>query len=227
MPRFFVENIDVFFPIVKNNKALDNDCFKETVKLHEEIYDLIRQGFNFSDETMVGFSRCMENYSKLYEEDNSNLDSAANFVSLFLLLGYIWKTTPELVKIGDSAFFEQLKSKDNKAYNEFNKHKTDFLEAAESMAEVLEDKELVDEIIRIRYDLKHSLEYADIADYHLAIAYLFNLVNENLSVEFSNKIGFELIISFCSVGNEYAKKYLEYYIKHSFFGESSHNVDDN
>ncbi len=57
--------------------------------------------------------------------------------------------------------------------------------------------------------LKYSREYPSLGDYFLALRQMFGLVNNSLSLEMNNTIGYEMLRSFSSIGNKYARNLIE------------------
>lgn len=60
--------------------------------------------------------------------------------------------------------------------------------------------------------LKSTPEWSDVADYYLALRYLFNLINNNYSAVTNSIIGNEMICSYIILGNSVASKHMgEFY----------------
>jgi len=68
------------------------------------------------------------------------------------------------------------------------------------------------------YRLKHSTEYRDLADYYLALRYIFGLVKNDNSTELNSSIGYQMMSDFSILGNIYADWLCE--------NQNPHPVDD-
>jgi len=151
---------------------------------------------------------CFDNYLEAIQDDEMEAESAANIVALcFLLMAYT-QTVPELLK-NRTAVLSQIISKDEK----FNRILTDLdssfsWDANENHKETSEN-EMYDPICEMLTLVKKSHDWSDLADYYLALRYVWNLVDNDLGWEFNRRIGVEMMNSFVSVENMYALRFLE------------------
>ena len=73
--------------------------------------------------------------------------------------------------------------------------------------------------------LKKSDLWCDLADYYLALQYVWGIINNDLTFEFNCRIGAEMLDTLVSVKNKYAKEYMLMSIESVGF-KSSQTVDD-
>ena len=59
--------------------------------------------------------------------------------------------------------------------------------------------------------LKKSAKWCDLADYYLALQYVYNIIDNDLSDNLNSRIGGEMLKVFYSVENKYAEEFFEYY----------------
>ena len=73
--------------------------------------------------------------------------------------------------------------------------------------------------------VKRSKDWSDLADYYLALQYIWNLVDNDLDWGFNQRIGVEMMDAFITVKNIYAARFMKYSLD-SIQGVSSQSVDD-
>lgn len=56
--------------------------------------------------------------------------------------------------------------------------------------------------------LKSDTEWAELRDYYLALTFLFNMVDTELSSEFNITIGKQMLVAYAELGNTYALQFL-------------------
>lgn len=74
--------------------------------------------------------------------------------------------------------------------------------------------------------IKHTTEWSDLADYYLALRYLWDVWGNDAGMEYNMMIGAELMKAFAYVSNPYAAFFLEFNMESVINAESSQNVDD-
>ena len=71
--------------------------------------------------------------------------------------------------------------------------------------------------------VKRSKDWSDLADYYLALQYVWNLVDNDLDWGFNQRIGAEMMDAFVTVKNVYAARFMKYSFD-SISGASSQSV---
>ena len=56
--------------------------------------------------------------------------------------------------------------------------------------------------------LKSDIEWADLGDYYLALTFMFDMVDTELSAEFNIEIGNQMLIAYAELGNTYAVQFI-------------------
>lgn len=151
------------------------------------------------------------NYIRLQKKDGI-IEASANLLWWIMLWGFLTVfLTPQVMEN-----IEKIMSKDAIIRDflslgflpEFGDGAvTEYTEAHESSRkEYLEEYE-VEMMIHI-HQLKNSSKYSDLADYYIALRYEFNLLTNSLTAELNKAVGEELLITFSTLGNPYAKKFL-------------------
>ncbi len=219
-PLAFWKNIEIVFPLISSEKALNNDSFKNAFENHNEMYK------SFHMVSMNGIDKldkCAEGYIDAFEDETSKEESAANFIALMYFLKMIWKRTPEVLN-NRPASLTQISSKNPKYREVLDNPNSDLKKDADELLDFFDDPEITDLIEEMLTVIKHSHKYADVADYYLSLQFIYNIVDNGLEVEFNQRIGVEMLNSFIMVGNPYAARYMKFNID-SLQG-SSQSVDD-
>ena len=196
----FWKNIHVLFPIVSSETAMQNDHFKKAFAAHKDLYDQLPVS-NF-DKASGLFVNCIDEYFSIAEDEAAFVDASANLVSIFFLFLMIpLKTGQALIK-NQPALLRQIVAQDKKAKKA--------LESADFSLLSDDEAELEDTMQELLVVIKHSVRRSDLADYYIALQYMFGLVNNGLSLEFNRRIGHEMMCAFFSVENPYAARFLKY-----------------
>ena len=64
-------------------------------------------------------------------------------------------------------------------------------------------------IIFLLQELNASVQWSNLANYYLAIRYLFCIIDNDYSDEINRAIGEEMMLGLASIGNPYAKKIIQ------------------
>ena len=201
----FWKNIEIFFPLVESDQAMSNENFKKAYEAHMQIYDGLHA---LSMDGMDSLGNCFAGYREAYKDKVSALEAAANFIAITFFLTMMWKRTPEVLNNRPAALL-QAASRDNKVKEVINNVSPDFEQGAKELLDCFEDPEMMELLDEMKTKLKHSHKYSDIADYYLALQYIYGLVNNGLDYQYNQRIGVEMMSTFLSVGNPYAAQYFE------------------
>lgn len=96
---------------------------------------------------------------------------------------------------------------------------------AEELLDEIYNEEIKNEISEMLTVVKRSKDWSDLADYYLALQYVWNLVDNDLGWGFNQRIGIEMMVAFNSVNNRYAARFLKYNFD-ALRGACSQSVDD-
>lgn len=203
------EDIEKIFPLVYSQKALENMCFAKGYELQLKMREEISKGMIVTE---AEIDECFKWYEKA--SDEGVIEAEANALSWYMIFGFsLTFITPEMynnlnlfVKNGrtvkDAIKYGLLPSFDGSMIGE---EASDLEEARTEFV-----KESRKEVVIAIYKLKHSKEYAELADYYTALCYKFGLINNSLSLEMNMAVGEEMMFSFSLMGNKYADKFLGY-----------------
>lgn len=218
-PNIFFEKTELVLPIVSSEKAMKNDNFKTAYNLHKAMYDDFHNG---KLESFDRIDQMFDGYTIAYGDENSKYQSAANYIALYFLLCMVMNV-PENIN-DPSVIVNQVAAKDKRIKKLIDSIDLDFMEEFKKVKELFFDAETLETINEMKGELKHSQDYSDLADYYLALEYVYGYVDNKQRKGVNQMIGLEMISCFMSFGNQYAKNYLNYFID-LYFG-SSQNVDD-
>ena len=200
------QSLNSIFPIKDTEEALQNHSFKKAYEIHKKLYACMINKTDF-DENDIDV--CIELYKQAFA--NGILEAAANHLSLILFIGYsLYLMTPELYEsfenldvnitsLGDLVSYGLLPNfTDNsqEEYDELDIFRKEFI------------KENNQTTLNYINKLKKSQNYAFLGDYYLALRYIFGLVNNSLSAEMNNTIGYEMMRTFSAIGNKYARTFI-------------------
>ena len=101
-------------------------------------------------------------------------------------------------KIDKKTFLKQHYLKDSENTEDENKKEAD---------EFLEETD--EAIYYLLQELNTSPDWSALAQYYIAIRYLFGLVKNDYSSDLNKLIGEEMMISFAAIGNQYAGRIIQ------------------
>lgn len=203
--NYNIQCFDDMFPIICDDEALKNENFKKAYQINMQVHDIIAQGKDLEEEKI---DELIELYEKAYKE--GVIEGIANILWWIMVYGYIIRmSTPSLVEKAETysklspeqIMDETLLNIEDEEYSEENKEY---------------EKEVLEYIVETEKDffkyikiLKRSTKYSDLADYYIALRYIFGLYNNSQTLELNRTIGTELSYTLDELGNKYIKKALK------------------
>lgn len=199
-------NKDMFeklLPLVTSESTMNNRNFKQAYELHNQVCTLIGSGTAIEgfDETLI--EKCIELYKKA--SDEGIIEANANYLWWICFFGFFTSFCDSRMfdaverlnqgRIGVKEFFKEgyLTPFDSKDDSNKQENKKEFWE-----------EYAVDFYVNVR-KLKLNSVYADLGDYYLAIAYVFDMVCNGMSSEQNCAVGSEMLSVFSLMGNKYAR----------------------
>lgn len=217
----FFRKIDEILPIISSDFAIKNECFRKAYNAHTEIYEGLKM---CNLEKMEMLDICFEGYLNAEVDKNSKVESASNFISITFLILLMFKDTPSLIA-NPPASLLQIAKNDKQAREVIDNTDTSFEQDSKEIVEMFADDEFQEKLDEYKYILKKSEKWSDLADYFLALQYVFNLVHNDLTPEFNRRVGVEMLNNLISVKNYYAIRYI-LLNKEALGLKSSQTVDD-
>lgn len=185
------------YPTVSSESALKNEWFRRALDAQREI--LIRSS-KFESCPINELEKCFDAYEMSIEDSEAVFETKANLISLMMM--FLSALTIPVNTITNNAVCELIKQADRR----IDQLLEDAFEIPEE--EDAEKREVIieadKEIMQYISDLKKSPDWSELADYFLALRYILCTVDNDLSREFNQRIGFELLEAFKAVGNSYA-----------------------
>lgn len=201
--NIFWDNIDVLLPVTCSYTALQNKNFKKAYNIHRKFFNQLRKAdMDGIDDIIV----CFDEYFEAYEDSNSKVESAANFIGLWFLF-MLMLNTPNVIKDRPAALIQVI-SRDGKAKRILENIDPRFEKDAKEIMESINDSELDEIIIDFISTVKKSKEWYELADYYLALQFVWNLSDNELGVGINRRIGIEMMYSFAKIGNPYAAQFI-------------------
>ena len=195
---------DVMFPLVFSDNALEDPYFskgyQDSIALKNE---LKKVNVEVSGDRLT---KIVDQYAQSVEEYGT-VESIANLVwSYMFLFLHLPDTYSEKI-------YQAILSGKGK-YKDFTKKyllmsNDSFSLSPEKIAYIKDIEESMDGLIGF---LKSSDNYAELGDYYLALKYVINMVDNELSFNMNWKIGSEMMSSFAKLGNRYANRYFKAFL---------------
>lgn len=201
-----ISRFDILFPIVSSKNAFADPNFAK--------------GYRYSTEIMNSFKELQaEPPTKLFDEFlsicdaykesievNKTLESAANLLSLYFLIFYMFYPDKSMMGLGFTSLSNNVEFKNLmgettakdicKIFDDFPVEKKQFIASFE------------DEIVCYIKLLKNSLEYAPLADYYLALRYFIGFIDSKYTQRTNVKIAVEVMSSLHKIDNPYATSFI-------------------
>ena len=198
------ERIDFFrqeFPLLSPKEAMENKNFKIAYDSFLTFYDYLERNECPQDKVIDDI---MEGFEK--SSDDNVLEAYVNIIAfVFLLWIFYYPETddndPDLLKIS------LPKNKKPISYSVFKKAQDKLItENYKSRNEF--KKILADDLFEAFGSLNQS-KFKDISDYYLALGYIYNLLDTDLTYAQSIEFGLDLMRSYARMKNKYAIQYIK------------------
>ncbi len=202
---WFWKHIEMIFPIAFSDDANKNSHFKEAHNIQQKCYDLFHT--NQENAAFTSLFDCIDGYMEALEDEISEVESAANLIGLYFLMIIGLKSTSLLLH-DQPALIKQLIRKDDKIRRFLNNLEPNFEQEAADLVKELQSLEMIEFIDELKRTTKRSSIWADLCDYYLSIQYVYNIVDNDQSWASNQEIGYEMLKTFGTVGNQYALCYM-------------------
>lgn len=190
--------LEAQFPIICSEKAMQDQHFANGFMKTQEIW----QNLKLSHESIMSSSieLALDSYEDSLIYNPETVESAANMLWL-IFINYALMPDEHSVKMGEAVrlgkslkpdFIKKYVLKDVNPISEEN--------AANKKVIIKDSQEAIIVLIHI---LKDSPNYADLADYYIAIRYVIGIAANEYSDDLNKTIGMEMLTSFAELGNKY------------------------
>lgn len=149
---------------------------------------------------------CFNEYFEAYEDSKSKVESAANFIGLWFLF-MLMLNTPNVIKERPAALM-QVVSRDVKAKQILENTDPSFEKEAKEIMDSINDSGIDEILIDFIIAVKKSKEWYELADYYIALQFVWNLTDNELGLGINRRIGIEMMYAFAKVGNPYASQFI-------------------
>ncbi|MGN0803914.1 MAG: helix-turn-helix domain-containing protein [Candidatus Coproplasma sp.] len=196
--------ICIMFPVYNADRALMDELFNSAIEMHKKQLLNYKNRQTLNIEVMI---EIIDTYRNSWEE-NKTIESLANILSLLCVIcgSFVTKDGEKIEEhakiygvLGGKKLSEACLRKDYSIVE---------LETAK--------KELVNQYEAILDEcfetLKRDSEWADVADYFLALSYMVGMVNNEYGLDTNSNIGFEMMQRFALMGNDVAMKFISHSI---------------
>ena len=200
------KNMGLFFPIVSSKKALTNTRFNKAIDAHKASYSEMRLSFETGLDIYMDV--CFKEYWDLINVEETQTVVCANFLPFWFLM------------LGTSKGIDFVKKKPTAAIKQVASQDDAFRKTIENLDETDDDdfKAFIDRnknkynqmICDMLSVLKHSKSLSDLADYYMALQFVFNIVDNDLGWAMNLRIGSEMMSTFAMVDNKYASRFCRF-----------------
>lgn len=191
-----IELFNVIIPLFTSEEAMENKAFKKGYELSQNLLNSFAKAEILSGNTIV---RIFEAYAEAVDTSESP-EALANLMwTIFVWWSQLYDTK-ELLSMQNRLLSKKLGIK----YYMHLKDTTSKEIKEKRLGFITDVNDMINEILRT---LKSELEWADLADYYLALRYVMGLVDTELSNEMNTAVGMQMMLSFMTLGNSYAFRF--------------------
>ncbi len=201
----FWENIDIVFPIIYTDTAMNSAHFKRAYRANVEFYDELKRG---SLKKINELFLAMTEYEEAFDEKWSCTEAAVNFVASWSLLLMMAKCTP-VVYQNKPAVLMRMAEADSRIREIVDGVDSSLEEDSEKATEFFETPEMMAKVFKMFRVIKESEQWSDLSYYYMALQYIYNLKDNDMEWETNQMIGSEMLNSYAGFGNVYAEQFLQ------------------
>lgn len=187
------------FPLFSSDEAMRNNKFRRAYYSCEKILEAFTKGENLSGHIV---SDILDGFLNVIDEAELP-EAVANFMWTIF---FWWSQINDMQKM--LALQNKFLSKriDMKSYIQECQEIQKMQQVNEKRQSFLQDfKPMITDAIKA---LKSDIEWADLGDYYLALTFMFDMVDTELSAEFNIEIGNQMLIAYAELGNTYAVQFI-------------------
>lgn len=195
----------VLFPLACSSRALEDNNFKKAYSAHCEF---LRLTFNQESQESDIPDKIMDDIFLYYDsiEESRTPESGINYASFFILFTFLMSNDRLLEGVD--------------AYKKNRVSKKDFLKRyflgnvpqPDSETDVISNEDISEldrDIIRALKIGKRSTSCYDLADFYLALKYIYGIVSNGNRKVINTEIGTEMMQAFAQLGNKYAIRFIK------------------
>ena len=191
---------EIILPIIEPTKEDNSIHLKNAIQYHKQIFKWF-----VSDESEINYELCINEYEKAFNNRRTKVLAAANLLSVLYLLeglprmaGIMFENNPAVLQglINENPALKRSLSDEKIAM------------VKEDVEDVKKDPQINEIIYSCIKVLKNTKKWAALGDYYLALGYIFDFPDNDLSYEMNRRIGFEMLSSLVYVDNRYAAQFI-------------------
>lgn len=210
----YYHHIDSIFPIVFTDCALSNKSFNKAYQKHISIYKTISSILLIDDSIDDNFDKLIDDFEEMnsdyheaLKEKSIESEAAINIIACLYLELFFFKIVRVIFNRTD--YRAHIIKRTQKLSPDFriDLDENEYFSAEENKELDSHICDLIKEICDLRIISK--AKYPELIEFYLALQFIMNFADNNLSMFFNRRIGKEMMASFESVGNKYATKFRE------------------
>lgn len=195
-PGYMIEFLQEIFPLHCSDEALKNSNFKKGYDLSQRLLSAFSNAEVLPGNMIV---RIFEAFAKASDESKTP-EAMANLVwSIFIWWSQI-SDTNKLLLLQNKLLSKKLSLKDYMSLKD-----TEAASITEKKVGFVSDFDGI--ITEALETLKAEPEWSNLADYYLALRYVVGMVNTDLSAAMNSAVGMQMMLSFSTLGNNYAFRF--------------------
>ena len=149
---------------------------------------------------------CLREYIKSYDEKKTN-ETIANILSIIFFSACNVQGVIVMLENRDSVIMKNIE-KDPKYKKVINNMEQSLEGIVEEIKKDFYSPEIIECIDDYIKELKNVKEWRDLADYYLALQYVYNIIDNGMEMQRKYKTGLDMLKAFSSAGNIYANNYM-------------------
>lgn len=217
--KVLLKNLDIIFPIVSSENAINNKYFKKAFDAQQSFYNACKEKEDIEFDWLDG--SIDDYYLKAAEDERLKEETTVNQLAMYFLMFLAIKSIPFIIEEKPAT----INMLDDNMKKEIEYSDDIDPEIKDLVSEISSDetkKMITDMLVTV----KQSKKWSDLAYYYSALQFFFNLVDNRMDVGSNIRVGSEMLSSFAEINNPYAISFMEICFSSFLPESSSQSVDD-
>lgn len=217
--KVLLRNLDIIFPIVSSENAINNKYFKKAFDAQQSFYNTCKEKEDIEFDWLDG--SIDDYYLKAAEDEMLKEETTVNQLAMYFLMFLAIKSIPFIIE-EKPATINMLDDNMKKEIEYFDDLDPEIKDLVCEISSDETKKMITDMLVTV----KQSKKWSDLAYYYSALQFFFNLVDNSMDVGSNIRVGSEMLSSFAEINNPYAISFMEIYSSSFLPESSSQSVDD-
>ena len=202
-------NIDSIFPMFSSEDAVCSPHFNKAYTLHRKIFDDLKK---LNTSQFDEFEVCINEYALAWRNEMPEYEAIANCMGILYLLLSTFQVAPQM---GNTAAWVRQVVKDNPRAERILEEYFETGKIGFEIEEKFDCGVASETLLEMIACIKQLEQWNQLADYYLALYFVFGLRKNGLNLEINRRMGLEMMNAFAELGNKYARRYFRLIAKSS------------